>query len=447
MASNQNFTEGKILSPLIRFAFPVLLALFLQSMYGAADLMIVGRFGQAMDVSAVSTGSQIMQVLTTIIVGLSMGTTVLVGQRIGERREEEAGRVIGSSIVLFAALSAVMTVIMLIAAKGMVHLMQAPEEAFSSTVAYVMICSAGAVFIVAYNLLGSIFRGIGNSRIPLITVAIACVLNILGDLLFVAVFGWGAAGAALATIIAQGISVLLSFLVILRTTLPFHFSRRDIRFDRRLIGGVLRLGFPIALQDFLVNISFSVIIAIVNTLGLIASAGVGVSGKLCSFIMLVPSAFMQSMSAFVAQNIGAGKPDRARRALWIGISSSFVVGAIMGYVAFFHGDLLASFFATDPEIILAAWEYLKAYAIDCLLVAFLFCFMGYFNGCGYTTFVMSQGIIGAFLVRIPFSWIMSRLPTVSLFYVGLATPASTLVQITLCLVFYFLMRRRNISTK
>jgi len=179
----------------------------------------------------------------------------------------------------------------------------------------------------------------------------------------------------------------------------------------------------------------------------IASAGLGVAEKLCTFMMLVSSAYMQSMSAFVAQNIGAGKPDRARHALWIGISSSFVVGALMGYLAFFHGDLLSALFAEDPAIISAAWDYLKAYAIDCLLVAFLFCFMGYYNGCGHTTFVMAQGIIGAFLVRIPVSWFMSRLPTVSLFYVGLATPASTTVQIALCMGFYFLMRRRSISTK
>lgn len=443
MKQQRSFTEGPILAPLISFALPVLLALFLQAMYGAADLLIVGQFGSASDVSAVSTGSQIMHTVTVAIVGLSMGITILAGQRIGEKKPEEAGRVIGSGICLFAVVAVVVTVVMVSCASQMAKLMHAPAEAFDQTVAYVRICSAGTVFIVAYNVLGSIFRGIGDSKMPLLTVAIACALNIGGDLLLVGGFHMGVAGAALATVGAQAISVVLSIVIIRRRTLPFTLSRRTLRFDGGLIGRIAILGVPIALQDLLVSISFLVIIAIVNSLGLVASAGVGVAEKLCAFIMLVPSAYMQSMSAFVAQNIGARRPERAKKALLCGIASSVTVGFLMAYLSFFHGDILAGLFSRDGEVILAAADYLRAYAIDCLLTSFLFCFAGYFNGCGKTVFVMIQGIAGAFCVRIPISYFMSRIPGISLFGIGLATPASTVVQIALCLIYFMVLTRKK----
>ena len=449
MNNTQHFTKGKIFLPLIRFALPVLLALFLQAMYSAVDLIIVGQFGgnnADVFVSAVSTGSQIMMTVTFVITSLAMGLTVYVAEKIGADDCEEAGEIIGSGISLFAIISIVVTIVMVLASSALAKLMQAPKEAFDNTVWYIVICSAGMLFIVAYNLVGSIFRGIGDSKIPLLTVAIACVLNILGDLLLVAVFGLGAVGAALATVFAQAMSVVISLLIIRKRKLPFVFSRKYIRPNAKHIKSILRLGVPIALQDLLVSISFLVILAIVNKLGLNESAGIGVAEKVCAFIMLIPSAFMQSMSAFVAQNIGALKYGRAKKALWYGIISSLVVGIVVGYFSFFHGNILAGIFAKDISIIAPAADYLKAYAIDCILTSFLFCFMGYFNGCGNTTFVMIQGIIGGICVRLPVSWAMSKIMPVSLFRIGLATPISSAVQIILC-VSYFLFIQRIKTTK
>lgn len=446
MKQTYKFTEGPIFSPLIRFALPVLLALFLQTMYGAIDLLVVGQFGGELSdvyVSAVSTGSQIMQSVTFIITGLSMGLTVFVGKKIGAGLKDEAGKIIGSGITLFGVIAIAFTGIMVCSASSLAQVMNAPLEAFGQTVTYITICSAGTVFIIAYNLVGSIFRGIGDSKMPLMTVAIACALNIGGDLLLVAVFRMGAAGAAAATVFAQAVSVLLSLLIMRRRELPFTFSLHDLKPSGAYIKETLMLGIPIAFQDLLVSISFLVIIAIVNGLGLTESAGVGVAEKMCGFLMLVPSAYMQSMSAFVAQNIGAEKPDRARKALWCGISSSLAVGIVIAYFSFFHGNLLAGIFAKDASVISAAAEYLKAYAFDCMLTSFLFCFIGYFNGCGSTTFVMIQGIIGAFCVRVPVSWLMSRQPVVSLFHIGLATPISTAVQIILCGIYFAVLSKRQ----
>ena len=443
MRTQSDFTEGKILGPLLKCSLPVLFAMLLQAMYGAADLLIVGQFGAAADVSAVSTGSQIMQTITSVITGLSMGTTILLGQKIGQKKPEEAGNVIGAGVCIFAVLALFLTAAMTLFAGPFCAAMQAPAEAFDKTVDYVRICSAGAVFIVAYNVLGSIFRGMGDSKTPLLAVFIACICNILGDLLFVAVFHMAAAGAALATVLAQALSVVLCVLVVRRRGLPFPFSRKNLRFHRQVIFKTLKLGFPIALQDALVSISFLAIIAIVNSLGVIPSAGVGVAEKLCMFIMLVPSSFMQSLSAFVAQNIGANRNDRAVRAMVCGMLASLLIGVAMAFLAFFHGDFLSGLFARDPQVIAASADYLRAYAVDTLLVSFLFCFSGYFNGCGKTTFVMAQGIAGAFLVRIPVSFLMSRIQPVSLFLVGLATPCSTVVQILLCAGYFYLLGRKR----
>lgn len=437
------FTQGAIAGPLIRFALPVLFALLLQTAYGAVDLMVVGQFANAGETSAVSTGSQIMQTITLTVTGLAMGLTILLGQKIGEGRPREAGQVMGTGIWLFIIVGIVVTVASTLCAGPMAGAMQAPPEAYAQTVAYVIICSAGTVFIVAYNLIGSIFRGIGDSKLPLMTVAIACGINIGGDLLLVAGFGMGAAGAALATVTAQAVSVVLSLVIIRRRELPFAFARSDIRAHPTWIRAIFRLGIPCALQDLLASLSFLAILAIVNRLGVVPSAGVGVAERLCGFLMLVPSAYMQSMSAFVAQNIGAAKFDRARRALMIGVSTAIAVGVLMFLVSFYDGLTLTRAFASDLEVARAGADYLKAYAIDCLLTSFLFCFMGYFNGCGSTTFVMIQGLVGALGLRLPLSWLFSTIEPVSLFRIGLAIPIATVVQIVLCFIYYAVLRRRQ----
>lgn len=380
MERNTTFTEGKILQPLILFAMPVLFALFLQAMYGAVDLLVVGKFASSADVSAVSTGSQIMMTLTNLISCFAMGTTVLLGQLIGCGKKEEGGKAVGTAMVMFAGIALVMTVLLVCFASQISSIMHAPKEAFDKTAAYVRICGCGMIVIVAYNLIGCIFRGIGDSKMPLFTVAIACVCNIAGDLVLCAGFHMGTTGAACATVFAQVVSVVVSFGFIRKKQLPFVFKKENVRIHKDLLKKMAGLGAPIALQDLLVSISFLIILAIVNSMGVTASAGVGVAEKVCAFIMLISSAFMQSMSAFVAQNYGAGRMDRAKKALY--------------------------------------------------------------NGIGQTKFVMLQGIAGAFGVRVPVSYLMSIRPDTSLFKIGLATPMSSVVQLLLCLGFMVILNRR-----
>ncbi len=442
MEKIKDFTQGKIFSPLIRFALPVLLALFLQALYGAVDLLIVGQYSDTANVSAVSTGSQILHTVTVVIVSFSMGITVLLGQKIGEGETDYAGKIIGCGILLFAIVGLVVTVICCVLTEGICTVMQAPKDAFKQTVDYSRICFIGMIFIVAFNVLGSVFRGLGDSKMPLITVAISCVVNVVGDLVLVAGLNMGAKGAAIATVFAQAFSVLVSLGIIFKRKLPFKFNLSCIKLDKAISLRIFKIGLPMALQDFLVGISFLVIMAIVNSLGVTQSAGVGVAEKLCAFIMLIPSAFMQSMSAFVAQNIGARRIDRANKSLQYGIITSFVVGILMFYLAFFHGDILSKIFSTEQDVIFASASYLKAYGIDCLLTCFLFCFIGYYSGIGSTTFVMIQGVVGAFLVRIPIAFFVSKINGVTLFKIGLATPCSTVVQIALCLIFFFFIKNK-----
>ena len=439
--SSKNFTEGKILGPLLRFALPVLFALFLQSLYGAVDLMIVGKFAEPADVSGVSTGSQIMMTLTNLVSSLSMGMTVFLGQKIGEKKAAEGDKIVANGIILFFIIGIGLTIFISACAGLLASIMNAPEEAYDMTVSYVRICGTGAIIIIAYNLIGSIFRGLGDSITPLVTVLIACIFNIIGDLALVAGFKMGTTGAALATVAAQFISVIISLVLISKKTLPFKLDKSCFKFNREIIKKIIFIGAPVALQDLLVGISFLVILAIVNSLGVIASAGVGVAEKVCGFIMLIPSAFAQSMSAFVSQNRGACKYDRAFKGLKYAIGVSLIFAVLMFYSAFFHGDMLSGIFANDADVIAASWDYLRAYAIDCLFTCFLFCFIGFFNGMEYTRFVMIQGIVGAFLVRIPVSYFMSKQDPVSLFHIGLATPCSTIIQITMCFICLMVLKK------
>ena len=443
MNNENNFAKGSIYLPLLKFSVPILLALILQSAYGMADLLIVGRFGSAADVSAVSNGSGIMQTVQSVIIGISMGTTVLMGIRIGQDKPEECGKVVEASIWLFGIMGTVMALAMVFLAGPISSLMQVPEEAFTQCVYYVRICGVGLLFITAYNVLSGIMRGIGNSQLPMITVGIACVINILGDLLLVGVFKLQAAGAAIATVSAQGISVLISILLLKKGGLPFTIKMRSLKNYFSDIVSVIKIGMPIALQSLLVSLSFRIIGIIVNELGVVVSAGVGVAEKLCMIIMLAPDAFSQAMSTVVSQNMGASNPQRARKFLLYGMLSSFAIGVVMAYIAFFHGQLLSGIFTADPDVCYASAEFLKGYAIDTLITSFMFCFVGYFNGCGKTTFVMLEGTLSAFGIRVPVAFLMSRITPVSVFKLSLATPCSSIAQLIACLIYFRILLNKE----
>lgn len=428
-------TQGTVWKKLLLFALPITGANLLQAMYGTVDLMVVGLFADAAQVSAVSTGSMTMQTITGIITGLTMGCTVQLGHAIGMKDHATASRTVASSLALFVALGLAMAGLIAAAASPIASVMNAPAEAMASTVGYIRICGAGVIAIVLFNAISGMFRGIGDSKTPLILMGIACAANILGDLLLVGVFHMGGAGAAAATIAAQGISVLAAALLVRKNGLGFETKREALRPGKKETLLILKYGLPIAAQEALTGVSFMVILAILNTFGLIASAGVGVAEKLCGLMFIIPSAMMAAVSAFSAQNIGAGQASRARQGMLVSMGVSFGMGLCMFLASFFHGAELAGLFTPDQAVCQAAADYLRSYSVDCVIVGFNFSMMGYLNGMGRTGFVALQGILSTFLVRIPVSWLMSKIPDVSLFQVGFATPLATAFAIVITVIY------------
>ena len=438
-----NFTEGSIIKKLISFMIPILGSLILQAMYGAVDLLIVGRFGTTAGLSGVSTGSQILNFVTFIITSFAMGVTVLISRYLGEKKPKKIGKIIGGATILFTAISVVLCIIMIIFARPISILMQAPKEALELTILYVQICGAGIFFIVAYNVISAIFRGLGDSKSPLIFVAIACVVNIVGDFIFVAIFNWNVVGAAFATVIAQAVSVVISLIIMKKKSLPFTIKKKDFYLNRE-VKRFMVIGTPLALQEFLTQMSFLALCAFVNRLGLEASSGYGVACKVVNFVMLVPSALMQSMTSIVSQNVGAKKEKRAVEVMTTGMKFGGIIGTIVFLLIYFQGASLIGIFTEDNSVIQKGYEYLLGFAPETILTAILFSFIGYFNGHENTIWVMIQGFIQTILVRLPFAYYMSIQKNASLTKIGLAAPVATFFAIILNLVFYFKNKKRYV---
>ena len=443
MTNDQSdFTQGSILKKLVTFMMPVLGALILQAAYGAVDLLVVGRFGSTSGLSAVSTGSQVLNLVTFVVIQTAMGITVLIARYLGEKKPEQIGSVIGGSAIVFTIISVVLFVVMVGFARPISVLMQAPTEAVDLTATYVRICGAGIFFIVAYNLLSAIFRGLGDSKSPLLFVLVACIINIFGDLALVAGLHMDAAGAAIATVAAQACSVVFAVILLMKKQLPFEITKKDFRLNIQC-QRFLEIGLPLALQEFLTQISFLALCAFVNRLGLEASSGYGVACKIVNFAMLVPSALMQSMASFVSQNVGAGKLKRARQSMLTGIGVGLVVGCFVFALVMLKGDVLTGFFSTDEAVIQNGFAYLKGFAPETIVTAVLFSMIGYFNGNNKTVWVMTQGLIQTLLIRLPFAYIMSIQPNASLTMIGLAALVSTMVGIILNVGFFTWISNRK----
>ena len=441
-SDKSDFTQGSIPKKLALFMLPVLGALVLQAAYGAVDLLVVGHFGTTSGLSAVSTGSQVLNLVTFVVTQFAMGITVLIARYLGEKRPEYIGQVIGGGAVVFTIIAAALFVVLVGFARGVSVLMQAPAEAVELTASYVRICGAGIFFIVAYNVLSAIFRGLGDSKSPLIFVLVACIVNIIGDLVLVAGLHLDAAGAAIATVAAQAVSVVCAIVMLVKKHLPFHFRKSDFSLNlqcRKFLG----IGLPLALQEFLTQLSFLALCAFVNRLGLEASSGYGVASKIVSFAMLIPSALMQSMAAFVSQNVGAGNKKRAKKSMFTGIAIGLAFGCAMFALVWFKGDALSAIFTTDAAVIANAFAYLRGFAPETMATAVLFSMIGYFNGNDKTVWVMVQGLVQTLLVRLPMAYFMSIQPNASLTMIGLAAPTSTVVGILLNVCFFLSLEKKS----
>ena len=441
-----DLTKGSVPKVLMQFAMPYLLANVLQALYGGADLFVVGRFDDAASVAGVAIGRQVMQTVTGIILGLTAGITVLIGIATGARDEKKAAATIGSAVWLFAIIGAVLTLLMTVWHDTIATAMHTPPEAMTDTRHYLLICSLGIPFIIGYNVVFGIMRGLGDSRSPLYFVALACVINIVLDFVLVGGCHMRAAGAATATIASQGISFAAALCYLHRKGFRFPFTRRDIRLNGILSKRIIKLGTPIALQDALINISFLIITVIVNRMGVTASAALGVVEKLIVFAMLPPVAISSAVAAMTAQNYGAGLTDRMNRCLKSGIGMALVFGTAFCIYSQFLPETLMGIFTNDAPVIELGAEYLHGYSIDCIIVSFVFCINSYFSGQGNSLFPMVHSLIATFLFRIPLSWIFSHIAPTSLFPMGFAPPLATMVSLAICLWYLKIWQKRQASS-
>ena len=443
MNEKNDLTQGSVGKNLLLFAMPYLLSCFMQTFYGMADLFVVGLYNGSETTTAVSIGSQVMHMLTVIIVGFAMGTTVRIGRSVGARDDRAVTETVGTSIVFFAGFATVITVVLLACSSGIIEVMLTPLEAVPETKTYLMICFAGIPFITAYNVISSIFRGAGDSRRPMYFVGVACVVNIALDFVFIGACGLGAAGAALGTVCGQAVSVVVSLFMMRVRDMGIHIKLRDIRAGREVISQILKVGAPIALQDGLIQIAFIVITVIANSRGLIVSAAVGIVEKLIGFMFLVPSAFLSAISTITAQNMGANKAERARRSLYYGLAITVGWGCLCALYNQFLPHTLVRLFIRDEAVLAAGCEYLRAYAFDCVFAAMHFCFSGYFCGDQKSMISFIHNITAILLVRIPGAWLASVLFPDTLYPMGWAAPVGSLLSALICIGFYVYYRKRE----
>ena len=428
------------------FSLPYLLSYFLQTLYGLADLFIIGQFEGVASTTAVSIGSQVMHMLTVMIVGLAMGSTVCIGQAVGAGDKKHASAAIGNTVTLFMLLSVVITALLLALVRPIVSVMSTPAEAVDGTRAYLTICFIGIPFITAYNIISAIFRGLGDSKSPMIFIAVACAANIALDFIFIGAMGLGPAGAALGTTLSQAISVVFSLTVILRRKSGISLERRDLHPQRDTMGQLLRIGVPVAAQDGLIQIAFIVITVIANRRGLDAAAAVGIVEKIISFVFLVPSSMLSTVSALCAQNIGAGKQARAEQTLRYAVIIAVSFGIIIALLTQFISEQAVGLFTPDTVVIMLGGQYLRGYIWDALFAGIHFCFSGYFCACGRSEISFIHNISAIALVRIPGVYLTSKLFPDTLFPMGLATAAGSLLSVIICIIAFALLKKHSVKT-
>lgn len=437
----RNLTTGSVAKNLVLFSLPYLLSYFLQTLYGMADLFIIGQYEGVASTTAVSVGSQVMHMLTVMIVGLAMGTTVSIGQAVGAGDKRKASHFIGNTVTLFMAVSVALTIVLLLLVDPIVSVMSTPAQAVEGTAAYLTVCFIGIPFITAYNIISSVFRGMGDSKTPMYFIAIACVVNIALDYLFMGAMHLGPTGAALGTTLSQAVSVIVAF-VFIRKKHSITIERSDLKPNRASMGKLLSIGVPVAMQDGLIQIAFIIITIIANRRGLNDAAAVGIVEKIMSFLFLVPSSMLSAVSALGAQNIGANKPERAIKTLRYAIIITVSFGFIIAVSTQFAADGIVALFTDDAKAIRLGGQYFRGYILDCMFAGIHFSFSGYFCAIGKSGISFLHNILAVTLVRVPGAYLTSKLFPATLFPMGLATAGGSLLSVAVCLIAFAILRRK-----
>lgn len=436
-----DLTQGSVLKNLLKFSLPFFFSYFLQTFYGLADLFIIGQFNGAEVTTAVSVGSQLMHMVTVIIVGLEAGTTVMIGQAVGAKNKEEMSKTIGNSASFFLIFSVVLCLVLLACINPILQVLSVPEESVEQTRLYLIICFAGIPAITMYNVISSIFRGLGDSKSPMYFVIVACIVNIAVDYVLIGIFDMKSAGAAIGTVLSQTISVVISLFYIRKKGLGIGISKAHFKLEKACIKNMLGVGLPVAVQDGFIQISFLVITAIANSRGVEIAAAVGVVEKIIGIMFLVPSSMLASVSAISSQNAGANLHNRAKKTLYYGMITTTVIGLVFSVVTQFCSEQLVGLFTKDGAVIVYGGQYLRSYVFDCIFAGFQFCFSGFFTAYKKSILSFIHNVISVFTTRIPLCYVATILFPDNLFPMGMAAPLGSLLSTIICLIFFFVYFR------
>ena len=420
---HRDLTEGSVVKNLLLFAVPFLIANILQSLYGAVDLFVVGRYCTAASVAAVSTGTQVTQIVTSLMTGLTLGGTILIGRQMGCRDYEQVKKTIGTTLTVFLAVSLILAALMIGFLRPLLLILKTPEESFEFTMQYVAICALGNPFICGYNAISAILRGYGDSVRPMFFVGIACVLNMILDFVFVRFFAMDVAGTALATVIAQGVSMASAVWYLKRHNFIFDFRLKNFRPDFKIFKNLARVGIPISFQELMVRISFLYLMSVMNSCGVYAASVAGISSKYDVFAMLTATSMASALAAITAQNTGAAKPERARKSLWMGMGFALSVSILFWLWAQLAPDTMLRVFTADEQVIKSGIPFFRSCSYDYVLVTIVFCLNGYLNGRQKTLWTMVSCSAGALLVRIPMVWFFGTHYPENLGMLGKIAPA------------------------
>lgn len=441
----RNLTSGSVLKNIIYFSLPYMLSYFLQTLYGMADLFIIGQFDGVAGTTAVSNGSQVMYMLTVIIVGLAMGTTVNIGKAVGRRDREDISRIIGNTATLFMTISVVLMVVLILLVRPIVSVIGTPSQAVEGSVNYLTVCFIGIPFITAYNIISSIFRGMGDSKSPMYFIATACFANIVLDYLFMGVLKLGPTGAALGTTLSQTLSVLITLIYIRKKNAGIELEKSDLKPDKETIGKILKTGIPVSLQDGFIQVAFIIITVIANHRGINDAAAVGIVEKVIGVLFIVPSSMLATVSALSAQNIGAKKYDRAEKTLRYAIILTVSYGIVVATITQFISKLIISLFSPDSTVILLGSEYLTGYSWDCIFAGIHFCFTGYFCAYGKSYIGFVHNIISILFIRIPGSYLASAMFSDTLLPMGFAASAGSVLSILICVGAFIWLKTHSLK--
>lgn len=414
-----DMSQGPVLKSLIRFAIPMMLANLLQAVYSMVDMIVVGQFGGPAGLSAVGIGGQLTNLFLAVGMGFSNGAQVVISQQVG-MKSKKISRTIGTLLTTELLLAVLVGTVGVVFHGGILELMNTPQAAWDEAVGYLVICSCGMVFIYGYNALCAILRGMGESKLPMLFIAVASLVNVVLDLVFVGALHWGASGAAAATVIAQGVAFFsaAAFLFRHKEAVQFDFRLRSFAIDREQLGALCRLGIPSVVQQFLITISITFVNAQVNAFDVTASAVDSVGGKLNMVANIITGAISTATATMIAQSFGARKMDRVKHAFRACMVICMIWWVVLSACYLLFPRQIFGMFTTDEQVLALAPTYLRYAVIWLLALCSMDAPFALVQGVGYASFNLIVGLLDGVAARIGLSMLLGHFMGLTGFWLG-----------------------------